>query len=371
MRPEIVSRLVAIMSQQDLDAIIAVSPENFAYVTGFVVPSQPLMRWRHAAAIVTRDGEQAILCVDMEESTVRAKAGDTTVVAWGEFSDDPMNVLAEMLSQMGLAQARVGTEFDYLSAGAFAALNEIMPGLRLVAAEKLLARARQIKTVQEIAHMHRLSRIADQAIYDALMAVAPGSSEMDIAGALTRNIFALGAENFKLMIVATGERSVYPNVGPSDRVLKEGDICRVEIFSMIGGYHAGVCRTARVGKAPPHAETIWQNLVECKYLVLDMIKPGASSRAVYEAFLKHLSKLNLPPIRFVGHGIGLHLHEQPYLASHMDVPLEDGMVLGIEPLVYNTGHGYGMQNKDIVAVTATGSQLLSDFTNTDQLLVVS
>ncbi|RME68725.1 MAG: aminopeptidase P family protein, partial [Alphaproteobacteria bacterium] len=325
----------------------------------------------HAAYVVTRDGACAILCVDMEETTVRAKAGQARVVAWGEFSDDPMQALAHLLSEMGLAQSRVGTEFDYLSAGAFAALNEYLPGVRLVAAEEQLARARQIKTADEIAHMRRLSRIADQAIHDALMAVGPGSSEMDIAGGLTRNIFALGAENFKLMIVATGERSVYPNVGPSERVLKDGDICRVEIFSMIGGYHAGVCRTARVGKAPAHAEDIWQNLVECKYLVLDMIKPGASSRAIYEAFLAHLGKLKLPPIRFVGHGIGLHLHEKPYLAAHVDVPLEEGMVLGIEPLVYNTGHGFGMQNKDIVAVTATGSQLLSDFTDTDRLLVVS
>ena len=134
------------------------------------------------------------------------------------------------------------------------------------------------------------------------------------------------------------------------------------------GYQAGVCRTAVVQPAPPHAERIWANLVECKYLIIDMIKPGASCRAIYEAFMRKLSELDLPPISFVGHGIGLHLHEDPYLGKYSDTPLEAGMVLGIEPLVYRTPYGFGMQNKDMVLVTETGSELLSDYANTDTLL---
>ena len=109
---------------------------------------------------------------------------------------------------------------------------------------------------------------------------------MDIAAALTRGVYEQGAEYFKLMIVATGERSVFPNVGPTDRILKRGDVCRVEIFPMIGGYHAGVCRTAAVGAPPPQAERIWANLIACKYLLLDAIKPGASSRAIYDLYLE-------------------------------------------------------------------------------------
>ena len=79
----------------------------------------------------------------------------------------------------------------------------------------------------------------------------------------------------------------------------------------------------------------------------------------------------MPPIKFIGHGIGLHLHESPYLGMYDDVALEAGMVLGIEPLVYDTGYGFGMQNKDIVLVTETGSELLSDVTNTDDLITVN
>jgi Xaa-Pro dipeptidase len=370
MRADIISRLVKAMAERGLDAVVAVSPENFAYLSGFVVPSQSLMRWRHAAYVVTADGRCGILVVDMEETTTRAKADGAEVRRWAEFTEKPMTVLASLLSDFGLASARIGTEFDYLPAAAFRDLTVCLPKATLDAADELLARLRQIKTPAEVEHMRRLSRIADRSIRDALQAVTVGSTEMDIAAALTRGIFEQGAENFKLLIVATGERSVFPNVGPTQRQLRPGDICRVEIFAVVNGYHAGVCRTARVGPPPAQAEAIWRNLIECKYLTLDMVKPGASSRAIYAAFIAHLSKLKLPPISFLGHGIGLHLHEKPYLGPHSDVSLEAGMVLGFEPLVYNTGYGFGMQNKDVVAVTENGCSLLSDVTNTDNLIEI-
>ncbi len=370
MRPDVVARLVEAMKASALDAMVLLSPENFAYVAGFVVPSQSLMRWRHAAYVVTASGRCSILVVDMEGTTTRAKANGVEVWTWGEFTDKPMAVLARLLSALGLAGARIGIELDYLPAAAFSDLTASAPKATFEPVDETVARLRQIKSPAETEHMRRLSQIADRAIRNALGAVTAGSTEMDIAAALTRSVFEQGADNFKLMIVATGERSVFPNVGPTQRQLRPGDICRVEIFAVINGYHAGVCRTARVGRPPPHAEAIWRNLVECKYLTLEMLKPGASSRAIYEAFIRHLGKLKLPPISFLGHGIGLHLHEKPYLGPHSDVPLEAGMVLGFEPLVYNTGYGFGMQNKDVVAVTETGCSLLSDVTNTDDLIEI-
>jgi Xaa-Pro dipeptidase len=377
MRPAIIAREVEAIAEHGLDAMISCSPENYAYATGFVVPSQPLIRHRHAMVIVTRDGKTALFSVDMEATTVKRRQPDVPTRVWAEFTDDAMLVLADQLKELGLSKARIGIEMDYLPAGDLVRLQAALPDARFERCEHILARLRQIKTPDEIALLRRLSRIADQAITDALASVRAGDSEMDIAAHLTKNVYALGAEHFKLMIVATGERSPLPNVGPSDRRLKVGDVCRVEIFSMIAGYQAGVCRTAVVGHAPPHAEEIWQHLVDCKYQILRMVKPGASCRAIYDAFIAKLSEMKLPPISFVGHGIGLHLHEDPYLGKTpilgrpgSDAPLEENMVLGFEPLCYETGHGFGMQNKDMLLVTKNGSELLSDYANTDKLLVV-
>src|SRR3954467_5573535 len=372
MRGDVVARQVRAMQEADLDAIVSISPENFAYVTGFLSPTQALMRWRHAMALVATDGATALAVVDMEANTIRSKApAGTEIAVWREFKFDAMQVLADLLRKHGLAGARIGLELDYLPAGDFTALRELLPNARFTSAQNLLARLRQIKSPAEIDILRRLSRIADKAITDAYHSVNAGSSEMDLAAALTRGVYEQGAEYFKLMIVATGERSVFPNVGPTDRILKQGDVCRVEIFPIISGYHAGVCRTAAVGAPPPHAERIWANLTACKYLLLDAIKPGASSRAIYELYLTKVGELGLPPISFIGHGIGLHLHEDPYLGPTDDQPLEAGMVLGVEPLVYQTGFGFGMQNKDMVLVTEGGCELLSDYVNTDKLIIVA
>ena len=371
MRQDVIGHQVRAMKEAGLDALVSISPENFAYVTGFLSPTQPLMRWRHAMAMVTADGAVALVAVDMEASTIRAKSQPGTKIAvWQEFKFDAMSVLAALLREHGLGQARIGIEMDYLPAGDLAALNKLLPQARFTAAQAVLARLREIKTPEEIDILRRLSRIADKAITDAYRSVCVGSNEMDLAAALTRGIYEQGAEYFKLMIVATGERSVFPNVGPTGRVLKPGDVCRVEIFPMITGYHAGVCRTAAVEAPPPEAERIWANLTACKHMLLDAIKPGASSRAIYELYLKKVGELGLPPISFIGHGIGLHLHEDPYLGPTEDRELERGMVLGIEPLIYETGFGFGMQNKDMLLVTSGGCELLSNYLDTDKLLIV-
>lgn len=371
MRAAIVDRQVKAMDEAGLDALLASTPENYAYLTGFVVPSHPLMRWRHAMTVVTRDGRVAVLSVDMEETTVRSRLPDSDIRVWGEFTDNAMDVLADLLGDLGLASAAIGVELDHLPAGDVARLKERLPSLRLVAAQDLFNRMRQIKTPEEIEILRRLSRIADKSISDSYGAVRTGSSEMDIAGTLVNGIYANGAEYFQLLIVATGERSEYPNVGPTERRLEPGDLCRVEIFPIIGGYHAGVCRTAIVQQPKPRYVDIWKHLTECKYMLLDRIKPGARTKPIYDEFIRKLAELNLPPIDFVGHGIGLHLHEDPYISKYADHELEAGMVLGIEPLTYGKGHGFGLQNKDMVLVTETGCELLSDHTNTDTLIPIS
>jgi Xaa-Pro aminopeptidase len=369
MRNEVVERQRAAMDEAGLDAIVSTSPENFAYTSGFVVPSQSLMRWRHAAAVVTHDGGEALFCVDMEESTVRSHAGDTEVRAWAEFSDDAMAVLGDLLDDMGLEAGRIGIELDHLPAGDFARIERRMPMARFVGVEGILARLRQSKTADEVDLLRRLSRIADKALADAFAAVRAGDTEMDMAAALTRSVYEQGAERIAIMIVATGPRSELPNVGPTDRILEADDVCRLEVFPVIGGYHAGVCRTGVIGHAPPEAERIWANLVACREMLLGMIGPGVETRAVYSAFLDMFGALGLPPISFVGHGIGLHLHEDPYLSDSDKGTLEPGMVLGVEPLVYRTGHGFGLQFKDMIAVTEHGCDLLSDVTANDKLIV--
>jgi len=369
MDQEIVSRLVQRIAAEKLDAIVAVSPENVTYVSGFVVPSQSLMRWRHAAVILTADGRISMVAIDMEATTVKAHAGIDDLKIYREFTDDPMDKLADALKELKLERSRVGIEMEFLPAKDFQTLQNNLSGMTWVAADAIFNKARQIKTPNELALLRSLSKLTDKALGDALRSAKVGTSEMELAGTLLTSLFAGGAESYKLMIIATGERSRFPNVGPTERKLQRGDIIRMEIFGQKSGYLTGVCRTAVVGDATPEQYKIWSNLIECKYLVMDLIKPGASCPEVYRKFLQKFSELGFEPISFVAHGIGLHLHEEPYMGRYGDEVVEAGMVGAFEPLVYIPGR-FGMQNKDMFCVTERGCELLSDVTPTDTLLRV-
>jgi Xaa-Pro aminopeptidase len=285
-----------------------------------------------------------------------------------------MEALAAALRRLGLERAALGIELDYLPAADFARLQTLLPDARWAACDRAVAEARMIKTPGEIERLRALSRLTDATIYGALTSIRAGQTEMDIAGLLTRGIFERGADNFKLMIVATGERSGYPNVGPTERMLREGDLIRTEIFGVKDGYHAGVCRTAVVGEPADEPRRIWSILIACRDLVLEALRPGASAAQVYKVFTDYFARTGLPPISFVGHGIGVFLHEDPYLGRHPyirrpgDATLQAGMVLGIEPLVYHPG--MGLQNKDLVLVTEDGCELLSDVTPAEELIRV-
>jgi ectoine hydrolase len=366
---EIISRLLTRIGDSGLDAIIAISPENLTYVSGFVVPSQSLMRWRHAICIVTAKGRISMVAIDMEANTVRAHAEIDDLRVYREFTEDPMDKLAETLRDLELEHARIGIEMEFLPVRDFATLKTNLPAVEWLAADAIFNQSRQIKTVNELQILRFLSKLTDKAIGDTLRRAKAGMSELDLAGLLLSSLFSGGAENYKLMIIASGERSQFPNVGPTDRRLETGDLIRMEIFGQKNGYLAGICRTAVVGQPTAEQEKIWANLIECKYLVMDLIKPGARCKEIYQAFLKKFSALGLEPISFVAHGIGLHLHEEPYIGRYGDEIVQAGMVGAFEPLVYIPGR-FGMQNKDMFCVTDAGCELLSDYTPTDTLLRV-
>jgi Xaa-Pro aminopeptidase len=193
MDQEIIDRLVKRISAHGLDAIIAISPENVTYVTGFVVPSQSLMRWRHAACLVAADGRAAMVVIDMEASTVKAHAGIDDLRIYREFTDDPMATLAEALKDFKLDHGKVAIEMEFLPARDFATLQRSLPAMGWVAADPIFNKARQIKTGREVELLRSLSKLTDRAIGDTLRWAKIGMTELDLAGHLLTALFSGGA----------------------------------------------------------------------------------------------------------------------------------------------------------------------------------
>jgi len=122
----------------------------------------------------------------------------------------------------------------------------------------------------------------------------------------------------------------------------------------VDNYVCDVARTAVAGDPAAEHEAIWQKLVDCWTLALEMIRPGASSRRIFQVYIEKMDAWGLPTLHFLGHGLGLTLHEEPYLHRYGDTTLEEGMVLAVEPLV--TFPALGMQLEDAVVVTGGHGQ---------------
>lgn len=368
MNRDAIERQAALMQREGLDAMVAFSHQNFAWVTGFVVPTHPLMRWRLTAVVTTADGRTGLFTLSMEERTIRAHEPDADAWIWDEFLDNAIPTFAEMITALGLANGKVGIETDVIQWKYAQEIEAALPNVTWLPAQDHFDKLRFIKSDREIDLIRKLSKLTDRSLREALAAVDVGNSEMDLAGALGGAIYRNGAENFPIMICASGHRSTIPNGGPSEKIIDRGDIIRLEAFGVIGGYHAGVARTAYAGSAPPQAHKDYAVLIQARNYLLETIRPGVHTNEVFQHFSKILEGGGLKIINFLGHGIGLNLHEKPYFERHSDYLIEENMVLGVEP--YTFKDDYALQIKDIIAVTKDGIELLSDQTDVGALIAI-
>jgi Xaa-Pro aminopeptidase len=367
---EIVAKQKRAMAEEGLHALIAASPDNVTYTAGFEVPSQyALIRERPVFCLITHDGNDVMIVPDMEENFAVSESRLRDVRAYNEFTEDPADLLADAVDECGLSRGRIGIEMDFVPIKYFARLKERLPDVRFVDDQPLYARLREIKTVHEIDLLRRAGKIAERAHHDAAVKASEGMTEMELAQLITASLYAQGLESVRKVIVGSGERSEYANPGPTQRQLRRGDLIRVDIFGKIAGYTCDVARTYVVGKSTSEQKSTWQKLHETRNLVLGMIRPGVRTGKIYDAFAKRFEELGLTPINFVGHGLGISVHEMPYIGRYGDATLEQGMVLCVEP--YYTPQGQGYQVEDELVVTADGYELITDYRSTESLIEIA
>lgn len=357
MPAEVVERQREAMRRRRLSALAVMSPENVCWTSGAMIPSQQVVRHRHAIVLVPAEGDLELIVVNIEEGFARAHTDIPHVFAYNEFTEHPMALLAERIRARGI-RGRLGVEARYLSYHDFlllqAALNDAVD---LEPVDDELERLRMRKTPGEIDRLVRAGRIAEQVAYEALRAWRDGLTEADLAGAIIDRFRAAGGERLTMLSVTAGERSPMLNGVPTSRLIRRGDVVRIDVIGTVEGYYCDVARTAVAGAPTPEVETYWTRLVACRDRALDMIRPGMSTQAIYRAYIERMDAWGMPTLHFLGHGLGLSLHEEPYINRYKDTTLEEGMVLAIEPLV--VFRDLGLQLEETVVVRAQGAELIT------------
>jgi len=360
-----VSGQQALLSKVGLDAMVAVSPQNVNYTIQFKIPSHGVVVGRLVFTLVTRDRSYLIVA-NMEESTAKKYAKVDEVIAYREFEESATDKLAALISELGLA--KVGLEQHHISAHDYLALKERLERAELTDCTALFEELRTIKEPWEIELLTTMAQLASNTHAQILSVAEIGMSEIELWSEIMRLMIRGGAEESAIPCVGFGERSAFPNAPPTENKLKRGDIVRIDLLFRMKGYHSDICRTTVAQTATPKQRAMWQNLVEVHKSLLELFSPGRESSEIYRVYEQAFQRLGLPVSDFVGHGLGLDLHEPPFVSRFYNNVLEPGMVLCMEPFVFFKDCGYHIE--DTILVTETGHKLLSSYHGFEELRIM-
>lgn len=358
------------MNKEGLDALIAVSPENVAYSIGCVIPSQFFVRRRLAFSLTPNKGEGTLVVADMEEGHVKTYSSVRDIRSYREFLSDPVDLLADALKEKGLDKGKLGIELKYLPVSDFEKLKKRLPRAEFVESDDLFEVLYAAKSEEKLKLLRKVAFAAESAIEEGFTKIKPGMSELELARIMINRFYKEGGDGVRILTVGSGERSGLPNVGPSSRIIKKGDLIRVDFLGLCEYFMSDVCRTAVVGKATKEQENIWNKLVKTEKKMLEIIKPGVRACDLYDAYLKIWEGFKFKPVRFIGHGLGLSAHERPFLSDFDKLPLEENMLLCVEPLMLLPGVG-GYHLEDEVLVTKNGYEIITNRMDTSRLFEIS
>ena len=356
---DILEKVRAALDDDGLDAIVATSPENVAYASGAAPPSQRTVRSRIAAAVVPRVGATEVIAVALEGPVVRAQSRLDTITLYQEFTEDPVEVIAASLEARGLGDGVIGVEETHLTAASYRKLEAALPGARLVPVDELLAALRMIKAPAEVERICRIGKVAEEIARDCCAAFGPGATERELGNFIAERYAAAGGDGLTMLVVGSGPRSAAVNAPPTDRVLEPGDVVRLDVIGTAGHYYSDVARTAVVGEPTREQQDVYDLLLGVHRRALEALRPGVLTTDVYAIYREAMDAAGLPPYHFVGHGLGITLHEDPFVNDLKPTSLEPGMVLCIEPLTLLEGR-FGMQIEDEVLITADGCELITE-----------
>lgn len=363
------SREQTLARANGLDALIALSPENVSYSIGCVIPSQFFVRRRHAISLFPSEGTPTLITADMEEEHANKFSSIRDIRSYREFLTDPIDLLADVVKEKGLAKGKIGIELQYIPANDFTNLKKRLPEAKFVECDTHLEELYSVKERKQIEMLRKVAFAAENAIREGFETIRPGMTEHELARIMINRFYKDGGDGVRILTVGSGERSSLPNVGPSDKVIKAGDLIRVDFLGLKEYWMSDVCRTAIVGKANDEQRGTWDKLIETEKTMLNMIKPGIRASEIYETYLKVWKRFGFKPVRFIGHGLGLSAHERPFLSDFDKLEIREGMVLCVEPLLLIPGYG-GYHVEDEILVTEDGSEIITNRMDTSNLFEI-
>ena len=356
-------RATAEAAARGIGALLVTPSADYEYLLGYRAPALE----RLTCLILPIDGAPALVLPRLEEPLARHSLGDLAdgleIVPWGE-ADDPFRLVS---SRLGGAP-RVGLQDQMWSRFVLRLRAQLDPA-ELVDASPAIGAVRRIKQPEEVERLRSAAAAADAAMGAITAERLSGRTEAEVSRHINELLLAAGHDSADFAIVGSGPNSASPHHEAGEREIATGDAVVLDIGGSRAGYCSDTTRTAFVGEPPPDFAALYEVLRLAQAAACAAVAPGVPARDVDRAarLIIDVAGYGAGILHRTGHGIGIEVHEEPYIVESNDEPLVVGNAFSIEPGIYIAGQ-WGARIEDIVVCTTSGGERLN--TISTELVIV-
>lgn len=340
---------------------LVTNESNVTYMSGFTGEAAWLLLSKDCRLLMTdgRYDEQASQeCPDFE------------VIKWLDNKRYSPNTLASYLKKHQIKTLVFnGNDLSYQVYEAFQKyFKDHALVIEMESETGVIEQLRAVKDEEEISKIKKACQIADQALEATIEMIKPGVSELEIVASLEYHMKMLGAENISFdTIVLSGLKTSLPHGKPSQKKLEKGDFLQLDFGALYKGYHSDMSRTFIIGEASDEQVKIYEMMKKATQAGIEALAEGVSVKAADQAVRELLGTYEKYYYPGLGHGVGLDVHELPYIGQSSKDQFEIGQVVTIEPGIYIPGYG-GMRIEDTVVIREEGYEILTHYPRELQIL---
>ena len=348
-----VQRAQAEMARQGVDALAIGVGADLIYLAGY--PSHNSERL--TLMIVPKEGEPKIVVPQLEAPRLGPAGVPFEPVAWEETAD-PTSIAADIVWETGARSVASG---DELWASFLLKLQRHLPEVKWEIAGGIMRELRMCKDAAEVALLREASHRTDEAWIDFTQTKIAGLTERQAGERLMGLMRDHGMESIAFCICASGPNSASPHYSTADRVIGEGDAIVFDFGGRYKHYVSDITRTVHIGAPSDEYRKVYDVVLRANEAAYAAVRPGVACQEIDRAARQVITDAGYGEyfIHRVGHGLGLDVHEEPYMVEGNTLPLRVGMVFSDEPGVYIPGK-FGVRIEDSVVCTETGGEKLND-----------
>jgi len=385
LRRQRVRRAQAALDDSGVSGLLVWKDENVRYLTALRAQLIAGKTTSLNGALLTADTEPVLLGSGGEIDKAKfgmswiGEAHAVPIMEQRELVDGFVrDILIPILDARGLTSGTLGVDQANLSF--IHAMADHLPDLELIDGDTIMQQARWIKSDLEVAVIEEACAIGDAVTQRALDETRAGRRELEIAGDAMQTLFYLGGEMAHVItpFVATGEHMSPPHRLATDKLVRNQDLCFIDIGAQWNGYFADIGRTTIVGRPSMEQKRIYTAVYEGLMAGIAVMRPGNTNQDCADAIIAKVADYGLEThlfSLFIGHGIGMGANEPPYIGETLPgatvYEFQPNMVFAVEPLVWvpDVRGGGGVRIEDMVLITEGDPHLLSRVEYEDRLLL--